>query len=438
MILWDIKTQQKNKINELVVKMYLCGPTVYNDVHIGNIRPVIIFDIIQRIFKFTNQEYFYVQNITDIDDKIINQAQLEAISETALAEKYTANYLKLFKQLKLNEPQQFVKVTDNIAGIIDFIQKLIEKEAAYIKAGNVYFATEKYRNVYSELAKQNLESLQIGKRINHDFNKNHNHDFILWKQTTIGQNWNSPWGFGRPGWHTECAFFINKYFNDQVTIHGGGIDLIFPHHENERIQLWALKQQEPVKFWLHNGHLFSGAIKMSKSLKNTILVKEFLQKYDHNVLKCLLTTTHYTKPLNVNEKTLQQAVDKVARIEQLLKTSFMQAFLNGENDDFKENKPLITTVLNCLQNDLNFANSWEIIEKLIKNINNSLNNKKIAILPLIKTLQSCLLFLGMEFPIPIYNDEIKELINKWNQARHEQDYELADKIRKNLQIKKIL
>lgn len=438
MQIWDSKQQQKIKINDLIVTMYVCGPTVYGDIHIGNMRPIVIFDILQRLFMVTKQKVFYVQNITDIDDKIIHQAHLEKITEKELTEKYTKSYFEVLKQLNVYEPNLFVKVSDNIADIIKFIERLVKIEAAYVKNGNVYLAIEKYFQSYGQLSKKNLKDLQVGIRVAIDSNKNYVNDFVLWKKTDQGQKWTSPWSEGRPGWHTECALFINKYFKHPINIHGGGIDLIFPHHENERIQLLALNKQEPVKIWLHNGHLFYDDVKMSKSLKNTIVVKEFLHHYDANILRYLLTLTHYSKPLNITKNFIMQGKEKVAKIHQILKESLVIAFLNGEVNTNEKNEQLVMQVVNYLQDDLNFANAWVIIEQIIKEINNILKGKLGAILPLFNTLQQCLFLLGLQFSLVSFDDDVKQLLLSWQNARKQKKYNLADKIREQLQAKNIL
>lgn len=435
MRLFSSLEQKIKDIKDKKINIYLCGPTVYNYIHIGNARPIVIFDVLIRLLIFLKKDYFYVQNLTDIDDKIINTAQENSISENVIATKFIDAYFNDLNKLQVFKPSIFVKVSDYINPMIEFINKLVKKTAAYESNGNVYFNINNYLHKYGQLSKKDINNNITGSRIKIDQNKKNEYDFILWKKTSIGKKWNSYWSLGRPGWHTECAFFINNFFKtEKITIHGGGIDLIFPHHENERIQLYALHEHEPVNIWLHNGHLNWENDKMSKSLGNYIFVKDFLSKYDANTLKYLLLSAPYRKPLNINEQLITSSKKIINSYYQLNKEVLRIALLNQIRlNDFAIDKNLINKIVIHLENDLNIAKAWTEIQNLTKLLKKSLNENDLEqIMILFNTWKQALWLLSIDMSWPEINDQIKDLLIQWQLFKKQQDYKKADQIMQSL------
>ncbi len=358
----------KNKIsfnNDLT--LYVCGPTVYSDPHIGNMRPIIIFDILNRVFSL-NGNVNFVHNITDVDDKIIAKAKKLNISETEISNKYTQKYLDLLKKLNIKMPNHMPKVTENIDGIIEFINKLIEKKFAYVSNGSVYFSVDGYKN-YGKLLQTDLSQFD-------DFEKNlekkNNQDFALWKKTSEGIKWKSPWSEGRPGWHTECAFFIEKYFgNNGVDVHGGGIDLKFPHHINEMAQYeTCCSLNNTAKVWRYIGHVDFENEKMSKSLGNTILAKDFIDKYGSDVLRMLMIQTSPLNPINANSNSISNSIKLVEKI----KNSLIKSMLNlAKNFNYELNTSNPSKeFIEILEDDLNITNGITFILDQVKIINSNI------------------------------------------------------------------
>ena len=287
-----------------MLSIYLCGPTVYDYPHIGNIKPVITMDFIIRAYEANNKEVFYIHNITDIDDKIIKKALAENVSETIISKKYTDNYIKLLSDLNIRMPNKMPNVTAHIKDIIIFIEELIVKKYAYVINGNVYFRINNVKE-YGSISKQKLSEMIYEKNSDE---KENPCDFVLWKNTKIGQTWDSPWGFGRPGWHTECVVFIEKYNQHKtLDIHAGGNDLKFPHHENENAQFIAMHNKPLAKKWFHFGHLFLNENKMSKSMQNTIQADIFIKKYGANIIKLLFLLVNPLVPIKINANILNEA-----------------------------------------------------------------------------------------------------------------------------------
>jgi len=316
----EFKTIEENK-----VKMYVCGPTVYNYIHLGNARPIVVFDTLARYFKYKGMEVNYVQNFTDVDDKIINKSIEEGISASEVSEKYIKCFFEDINRLNILESVKRPKVTENMAEIIEIIQKLIDNGFAYEKDGDVYFEVKKYKD-YGKLSNQKIEELELGARIDVSEIKKNPVDFALWKKKKDGEPfWESPWGQGRPGWHIECSAMAKKYLGDTFDIHGGGQDLVFPHHENEIAQSKCAYHGNFANYWLHNGFIQINGDKMSKSLGNFFLLREILEKFSGNVVRLFILSTHYRKPINFSfenmedtKKALQNIVKSMNKFENIV------------------------------------------------------------------------------------------------------------------------
>ncbi|AZG68402.1 cysteine--tRNA ligase [Mycoplasma struthionis] len=397
-------------------RYYLCGPTVYNYPHIGNMRPIVTFDLMIRSQRYLGEEVYFLHNITDIDDKIILKAKQENKTEKEISSYYEAYYLNLFKTFNLEMPTKIIRVTDSLNDMYEYINELIKVEAAYRIGGNIFFDVAKYKDIYGTISNQKLEAL---KHVEDDgaLGKKNSFDFTLWKDTTDGIKFSSPWGLGRPGWHTECSCFIYKYFNkEQLDIHGGGIDLIFPHHENENIQHYALTEQNIAKDWIHFGTLNYKNEKMSKSIGNIIYPHNFLEDYDADSYKLLMLTTNYSKPINVTEELLEVNQNQINK----LKTIVKKIQLLNLNLDIDKN--LVNELINKFAK-LDFANGYRDLIALIKKQDNW------------GTLKEVFRILGFNFVYEVVSEEDINLYKNWNELIAKKDYSEADKLREML-IKK--
>ena len=334
----EFKTIEENK-----VKMYVCGPTVYNYIHLGNARPIVVFDTLARYFKYRGMEVNYVQNFTDVDDKIINKSIEEGISASEVSEKYIKCFFEDINRLNILESVKRSKVTENMAEIIEIIQKLIDNGFAYEKDGDVYFEVKKYKD-YGKLSNQKIEELELGARIDVSEIKKNPVDFALWKKKKDGEPfWESPWGQGRPGWHIECSAMAKKYLGDTFDIHGGGQDLVFPHHENEIAQSKCAYHGNFANYWLHNGFIQINGDKMSKSLGNFFLLREILEKFSGNVVRLFILSTHYRKPINFSfenmedtKKALQNIVKSMNKFEDIVEKYKNEKIENIKNSEFSQ------------------------------------------------------------------------------------------------------
>jgi len=297
------------------VRMYTCGPTVYDYIHVGNARPVIFFDVVRRYLETIGYEVNYVTNFTDVDDKLIRKAEQLGTTVPEVAERYIQAFNEDIEGLGVRPATMNPRVTENIAEIVEFIQKLVDQDFAYASQGDVYFRTQKFKD-YGKLSHQNIEELQFGIRIEVDERKENAEDFVLWKGAKPGEiYWNSPWGNGRPGWHIECSAMVKRYLGDTLDIHGGGQDLQFPHHECEIAQSESVTGKSLANYWMHNGYINIDNEKMSKSLGNGISVVELRKKYKAPVLRYFMLSGHYRNPLNFTEEVMAQAENSVSRIE---------------------------------------------------------------------------------------------------------------------------
>lgn len=317
------------------VGMYVCGPTVYNYIHIGNARCYLTFDIVKRYLKFRGFQVFHVQNFTDVDDKIIDQANREGVPAEAVADKYTEAFIEDARALGIEPPDLAPKATEHISEMIDTIATLVESGYAYSKDGDVFFRVESFPG-YGRLSKRNLEEMQAGARVEVDLRKHSPMDFVLWKKAKPGEpKWPSPWGDGRPGWHIECSTMSLKYLGMSFDIHGGGQDLIFPHHENEIAQAECYAGSSPfVKYWMHNGFVTILGDKMAKSVGNIILVKDILKRYEAPVVRILFLTTHYRSPIDFSEAKLKEAQAAYERLNTFIGN--IDRLLSERRDTFSD------------------------------------------------------------------------------------------------------
>ena len=334
----EFKTIEENK-----VKMYVCGPTVYNYIHLGNARPIVVFDTLARYFEHKGMEVEFVQNFTDVDDKIINKSMEEGTSASEVSEKYIKYFFEDISKLNILESVKRPKVTENMAEIIEIIQKLIDNGFAYEKDGDVYFEVKKYKD-YGKLSNQKIEELELGARIDVSEIKKNPVDFALWKKKKDGEPfWESPWGQGRPGWHIECSAMAKKYLGDTFDIHGGGQDLVFPHHENEIAQSKCAYHGNFANYWLHNGFIQINGDKMSKSLGNFFLLREILEKFSGNVVRLFILSTHYRKPINFSfenmedtKKALQNIVKSMNKFENIVEEYKNEKIESVKNSEFSQ------------------------------------------------------------------------------------------------------
>ena len=337
------KIEEFKTIDENKVKMYVCGPTVYNFIHLGNARPIVVFDTLTRYFRHKGMEVDFVQNFTDVDDKIINRAIEEGISASEVSSKYIDYFFEDIEKLNILKDVKRPKVTENMQEIIEIIQKLIDNGFAYEKNGDVYFEVKKYGD-YGKLSNQKIEELELGARIDVSEIKKNPVDFALWKKKKDGEPfWESPWGKGRPGWHIECSAMAKKYLGDTFDIHGGGQDLIFPHHENEIAQSKCAYHGNFANYWLHNGFIQINGDKMSKSTGNFFLLREILEKFSGNTVRLFILSTHYRKPINFSfenmadtKKALQNIVKSMNKFEEIVEKYKDEKTENIKNLEFSQ------------------------------------------------------------------------------------------------------
>ena len=417
---------QKDKLS-----MYVCGPTVYNHMHIGNARPVIFFDMVARFFRYIGYQVTYVSNFTDIDDKIIKKAKEENTTEQVISERYIKYYLDACKKINCLEDVIHPKVTDNIEGIIDFINELVKSGNAYVSGDDVYFSIRK-DDTYGCLSNQKVDDLETGARIDINSNKKDPLDFTLWKKTQDeGQKWDSPFGCGRPGWHTECVVMIKKIFGGMIDIHGGGNDLKFPHHENEIAQAEVLYHNTIANYWLHNARIDLNGEKMSKSVGNVIWLKDIIEEYNPNSYRLLVLANHYRQTINYDDALMKQMAQEWDKLEKAYFT--LGRFMEIHNiPETKETLPLMDEFLNALANDFNTSNALTIIYQLIKSINKLLRTNPIDSTSLalsFSTLKNMYEVFGFKLDYTPLTKEELELVNKWNEARANKLFDVADELR---------
>ena len=434
------KTTRELKLINNQIRLYCCGPTVYNYIHLGNARPSFTMDFLVRFLQWKGVEVNYLQNITDVDDKIIAKALKAQQSEADLANFYTNAYLEDLSELNIQLPTKIIKVSTVIEDMVVFIQKLIDQGDAYVVQENVFFDLNRWKTEYGKLSNRTLDSLAVA-RIEPENNlKHHLADFALWKKTQAGIKWTAPFGTGRPGWHTECALLNDLYFNHQtLSIHGGGIDLKFPHHENERIQYLAANRIELSEIWMHNGHLTFNDEKMSKSLNNMILVRDFLKAYHPDVLRWLFLTTSYTQPLDVNHDLLSQGQKFLDRLNNLTKKAKqLTAFGQLVDESTQESSAhFLERFGEFMDDNLNTPLVLSEIEQAIKTINKDLMKQRLT--PDFYELKTILKVLGFQTSINTkVNQAEKSLFLAWKAALEKKDYQSADALRNQLIAKGLL
>ena len=433
----QIETFKPIKPNE--VSMYVCGPTVYGEAHIGNARPIIVFDTLRRLFLALGYKVDFVSNYTDVDDKIIQKAINEAVDETVITKRYIEAYEAVRNSLNALPIEHNPKVTENIEGIVAFIQDLVNQGYAYDVNGNVYFRVEK-ANEYGEISKQRIEDLLVGARIEAESEKENPLDFTLWKKTDQGIQWDSPWGKGRPGWHTECVVMIHEHFHHMIDIHGGGMDLKFPHHENEVAQSRACLHHGLANVWMHNGMLNIDGEKMSKSLGNVMLAKDVIAQLGSAVIRWMMMSVDYRSPLNITDDVVETAKTEVNKALSALRQVEIKVQLSDLEIKDMDHTPFYDAFLEAMQDDLNTPNAMMRIFDVVKAININLRARELKdeIFAQYHDLKAMLKVLGIEHNYFNVSDELKEVYKKWNQAKNDKDFALADEYRKVLMEANVL
>ncbi|NLJ87737.1 MAG: cysteine--tRNA ligase [Epulopiscium sp.] len=455
MKIYNTLTRKKEEfvpINPGEVRMYVCGPTVYNYIHIGNARPYIIFDTVRRYFEYKGYKVNYVQNFTDVDDKIIKKANEENKTTTEIVEKYIAETLKDADGLNIKRATVHPRVTEEMSEIIALIEILIEKGFAYEINGTVYFNTQAYK-AYGKLSKKNQDELEAGARIEVDEDKKHPMDFVLWKPKKEGEPyWESPWGQGRPGWHIECSAMAKKYLGDTIDIHAGGEDLIFPHHENEIAQSEAATGKNFAKYWMHNGFINVDNKKMSKSKGNFFTLREVAQEFPYEVIRFFMLSAHYRSPINFSRELMQSAQSGLERIKNAIIN--LDHLINHAKEEKMTEKEIILSkglenfenkFVEAMEDDFNTADAISVIFELVKfaNVNIDNNSSKEFALAIKNKILSLLNILGLlekqeDIKEDVLEEEIEELIMKRQEARKAKNWALADEIRDNLKQRGII
>jgi cysteinyl-tRNA synthetase len=449
MKIYNTLTKSKEEfvpIEEGKVRMYVCGPTVYNFIHIGNARPVIVFDTVRRYLEYKGYEVNFVSNFTDVDDKIIKKANEEGVTATEISERYIQEFRKDTEALNVKPATTNPKATEEIEGMVEMISSLIEKGYAYEKNGTVYFRTRKFSE-YGKLSKKNLDDLEAGIRIAVSEEKEDSMDFVLWKPKKEGEPyWTSPWSDGRPGWHIECSVMSKRYLGEQIDIHAGGEDLVFPHHENEIAQSEACNGKEFAKYWMHNAFLNIDNKKMSKSEGNFFTVREISEKYPLEVLRFFMLSAHYRSQINFSRELMEASKNGLERIqtatynlEHLLEAAKDQAISDEEKAILSEVETLNDKFDAAMDDDFNTADAISAIFEMVRVANAKLtsdNSKEVIEKVLSKITFLCdILGIHGQKKTELLEEEIEQLIQDRQNARKSKDFAKADEIR-NLLLEK--
>lgn len=434
-----LSVTEKNLDMSGVVRIYLCGVTVYDESHIGHARTIIVFDTLRRYLESKGIKVNLIQNFTDVDDKIINRATRENTSADMITSKYIANYFEDFDKLRVKRADSYPKATEHIADMIDLIKSLIGKGFAYASKNGVYFSVTKFKE-YGKLSKKNIDELVSGARVEVDETKRDPLDFALWKFADGPPAWDSPWGRGRPGWHIECSAMSLKYLGSNFEIHGGGRDLIFPHHENEIAQSEAFSGTNFAKIWMHVGMVTINGEKMSKSLGNTKSIDHVLTRWGPNIIRLFCLSGHYSKPIDYSEDMLKETITKWRQVENcyfemiLSDNAHADAGLEGINEIVNESRSEFES---ALDSDFNTPLALAAFFKLVKGVNQIASAEKLSreisdiALP---AFQNMLSILGLKVA-EVTNDEkimISDLIKQRNELRHQKKFQEADAIRKKI------
>ncbi len=425
-------------LKEGEVSIYCCGPTVYGDAHVGNVRPPVVFDTLRRFLDYIGYNVKYVSNFTDVDDKIINKAIQENVSESVITDKYIKAYKEVLKDLHVKEHYKNPRVTEYMNQIINYIADLVKVGAAYVIDGDVFFRISSVKD-YGELSNIKMDDLVVGARIDENSKKESPLDFVLWKKTDQGIQWDSPWGKGRPGWHTECCVMINSIFKGMIDIHGGGFDLKFPHHENEIAQAKAHDHNKIANIWVHNGFVNFGNEKMSKSLGNVILAKDAIAKYGGNLVRLLILSTYYRAPVSFTDETIESTRNELSKIEKTynqlaVKIQLLHGNLNKKDVD-------INDFLEVLANDLNTSNALTCLFSKIKEANQLLRKNPAeleALENVFGQINAMLSILGIVIEYPVLTEELEKTYKEYLRLKAEKKFEESDKLRDELIKGKII
>ena len=444
MKIFNTMTKKKEEfvpLEEGKVKMYVCGPTVYNFIHIGNARPMIVFDTVRRYFEYKGYDVNYVSNFTDVDDKIIKKAIEEGVTADEISKRYIAECKKDMDGMNIKPATKNPLATEEICGMVDMIQTLIDKGFAYEKNGTVYYSTRKFKD-YGKLSHKNLDDLRSGERsllVSGEDEKEDPLDFVLWKPKKEGEPaWESPWSEGRPGWHIECSEMSKKYLGEQIDIHAGGEDLVFPHHENEIAQSEAANGKEFARYWMHNGFLKINNEKMSKSLGNFFTVREIAEKYPLQVIRFFMLSAHYRSPLNFSAELVEASKNGLERI--LTAVDRLKS-INGIDGDVDksvadEMDAFVKKYEDAMDDDLNTADAISVIFELVKyaNVNVTEESSKATVELVLNTIEKLCDILGIitEKKEEILDSDIEALIEERQAARKAKNFARADEIRDQL------
>ena len=452
MKLYNTLTRKKEEfvpVNEGKVGMYVCGPTVYNYIHIGNARPMIVFDTVRRYFEYKGYEVNYVSNFTDVDDKIINKANEEGVDAKVISERFIKECKKDMEGLNVKPATVHPKATEEIPGMIKMIKTLIAKGFAYETEGTVYFRTRKFEG-YGKLSGKNIDDLQAGHRelqVSGEDGKEDPLDFVLWKPKKEGEPaWKSPWGEGRPGWHIECSEMSKKYIGDTIDIHAGGEDLIFPHHENEIAQSEAANDEVFAKYWMHNAFLNIDGEKMSKSKGNFFTVREISEHYPLSVIRFFMLSAHYRSPLNFSDDLVESAkagLERITNAAELLRDLSKKdgALSEEEGRGIEKADGFVRKFEEAMEDDFNTADAIAAVFELVRHANTTARDASGEYAAaLLERLEKLCGVLGIETEAKeeVLEEEILEMIEKRQQARKNRDFALADSIRDELLEKGIV
>ena len=428
----DIGNTEDNKI-----RIYVCGITVYDDCHIGHARTIVVFDVLRRYLNYKGKELVYVQNFTDVDDKIINRAESDGKSAEEISSKYITSYFNDFSKLNVLKADFYPRATDHINEIIEAIKILREKNHTYTTLNGIYFRVRSFPD-YGKLSKKRIDELEEGTRIEIDNLKEDPLDFALWKFSSDVPNWESPWGCGRPGWHIECSVMVSKFLGKEIEIHGGGSDLVFPHHENEIAQSETFTNRKLAKLWMHVGMVTINSEKMSKSLRNMIILNTALKNWGSNVLRLYLISSQYSKPMDYNDEILQESLQKWRQIEHCIYELITTKNEKEDLSEFEEKcKTYLTDFLSALEINLNTPLALSKFMKLVSYVNNLSSSEKLTIhmadkaLPMLYTIMD---IIGLRI-MRVDNDakeQIEQMIAERNKLRGEKNFQEADVVRKKI------
>ena len=435
------KLETFKPIDKDTVNMYVCGPTVYNYIHIGNARPVIFFDVVRRYFEHKGYIVNFVSNFTDVDDKVITKAIEDEMTEMEVANKFIQAFYDDARRIGSSTKYLAPRVTEYMSSIISYIETLMEKGYAYQVDNDVYFRVGKIED-YGILSGRKIDDLKEGARIDVNTKKENPLDFTLWKATDVGITWPSPWGEGRPGWHTECVAMINDIFGGRIDIHGGGSEIKFPHHENEIAQNIAVHNHYIANYWMHNGQLNIDDKKMSKSEGRIILVKDL--DYDYMGFRLFTLSTHYRSPINYTDEVLTNYVKEWEKVRRVYKQSFYKLDLNDALEIKGEQSPELKGIelkfMDAMDDDFNTANAITELQNLVKYTNQIVRQKDTEsnLKAAIELFETFFKILGLDPGVAKLTAQDKALYMAWNDARRNKDFDKADRLREELQDRGIL